>query len=237
MIAPKTMKLVRRIAGTAALLAVTLVLVVIYLRSEGKGVATPALAATGRSGGGGGGPQGSSGGSSGAGGAGGSGSSSSGSESTGEPGGSSGEPGGSSGEPGGSSGEPGGSSGEAGESSSESNGSGSAGKSSHGGGSGSSKAPQKAGGRSGTVTGPVVQTPYGPVQVVVQDQGGKLVEAKAIQLPTEHSYSLYISERVGPMLRAEALKAQSAQINIVTGATFTSEGFASSLQRALSQLG
>ncbi|MFZ2049444.1 MAG: FMN-binding protein [Solirubrobacteraceae bacterium] len=88
-------------------------------------------------------------------------------------------------------------------------------------------------GPSGTFTGPVIQTPYGPVQVAVAEENGKITDVKALALPTEHPQSAFISERVGPLLRSEALEAQSAQINVVTGATFTSEGFASSLQKAL----
>jgi uncharacterized protein with FMN-binding domain len=92
------------------------------------------------------------------------------------------------------------------------------------------------GGATGTYTGTVAQTPYGPVQVAVAEEGGRIVDAKALQLPTDHPQSLFISERVAPLLREEALQAQSAQINIVSGATFTSEGYAESLQQALSHV-
>ena len=88
-----------------------------------------------------------------------------------------------------------------------------------------------------TYTGAVVENPYGPVQVSVTEQGGKLVDVKALQMPTEHALSQEISEHVAPMLRTEALQAQSAEINVVSGATYTSEGFASSLQAALRQAG
>jgi uncharacterized protein with FMN-binding domain len=56
-------------------------------------------------------------------------------------------------------------------------------------------------------------------------------------MPTEHALSQEISEHVVPMLRSEALQAQSAEINIVSGATYTSESYASSLQAALRQGG
>ena len=92
------------------------------------------------------------------------------------------------------------------------------------------------GGATGTYTGSVVETQYGPVQVAVAEQGGRIVDVKALQVPTEHPQSLYISERVTPLLREEVLQAQSAQINIVSGATFTSEGYAESLQQALSHV-
>lgn len=88
-------------------------------------------------------------------------------------------------------------------------------------------------GPSGTFTGPVIHTLYGPVQVAVAEKGGHIEDVRALQLPTEHPQSLFISERVAPMLRAEVLQAQGAEISIVSGATFTSEGFAQSLQAAL----
>lgn len=94
----------------------------------------------------------------------------------------------------------------------------------------------KPAGATGTFTGTVINTLYGPVQVAVSEQEGHIADVKALQLPTEHAQSLFISERVAPLLREEALQAQSAEINIVSGATYTSEGFAQSLQAALSQV-
>jgi len=88
-----------------------------------------------------------------------------------------------------------------------------------------------------TYTGSVVENPYGPVQVSVTEQGGKIVDVKALQMPTEHQLSQEISEQVAPMLRTEALQAQSGEINVISGATYTSESFASSLQAALQQVG
>ncbi len=108
--------------------------------------------------------------------------------------------------------------------------------SSEGSGAGGSSSP---GGSSttGTYTGPVAETPYGPVQVAVAEERGKIVDVKALQLPTEHALSHEISEQVAPMLRSEALQAQSAELHVVSGATYTSEGYASSLQAALRQAG
>ncbi len=88
-----------------------------------------------------------------------------------------------------------------------------------------------------THSGPVVENPYGPVQVAVAEEGGKIVDVKAVQMPTEHVRSREISEQVAPMLRTEVLQAQSAEINVVSGATYTSESYASSLQAALHQAG
>jgi uncharacterized protein with FMN-binding domain len=85
------------------------------------------------------------------------------------------------------------------------------------------------------VDGPQVDNPYGPVQVEVTLQGHRLLDAQAIQLPSDRRFSRQISDYVGPILRQEAIKAQSANIDIVSGATFTSEAYARSLQAALDQ--
>ncbi len=83
------------------------------------------------------------------------------------------------------------------------------------------------------VDGPEVDNPYGPVQVEVTLQGRKLVDLAALQLPSDRRFSRQISDYVGPILRQEALKAQSANIDIISGATFTSEAYVRSLQAAL----
>jgi uncharacterized protein with FMN-binding domain len=90
-----------------------------------------------------------------------------------------------------------------------------------------------AGPRSGTFTGPPVDVGYGPVQVQVTIAGGRLTDIKALQLPSDRSRSRSISSRAAPILRGEALAAQSANINGVSGATYTSQGYAQSLQGAL----
>jgi hypothetical protein len=83
------------------------------------------------------------------------------------------------------------------------------------------------------IDGPEVDNPYGPVQVEITLQGHKLVDSQALQLPSDRRFSRQISDYVGPILRQEALKAQSANIDIISGATFTSEAYARSLQAAL----
>lgn len=90
-------------------------------------------------------------------------------------------------------------------------------------------------GASGPVTGPVVTTPYGDVQVQVTISGGKIVDVQALQLPSDRRRSQMISQYAGPVLRQEALQAQSASIDLISGATYTSEGYAQSLQAALDQ--
>ena len=89
--------------------------------------------------------------------------------------------------------------------------------------------------KSGRYSGPVVQIPFGNVQVQVTVQGGKIVDVQPIQLPTAHMMSQQIGQYAAPILRQEALQAQSAQINLVSGATYTSEAYAQSLQGALDQ--
>jgi uncharacterized protein with FMN-binding domain len=87
------------------------------------------------------------------------------------------------------------------------------------------------------IDGPVVSNRYGDVQVRVTVQGGRLVNVEALLLPQDRERSAQISSFSGPELRSEALNAQSANIDIISGATFTSESYAQSLQAALDQAG
>jgi uncharacterized protein with FMN-binding domain len=87
-----------------------------------------------------------------------------------------------------------------------------------------------------TITGPVAQTPFGSVQVRVTSQGRRITNVTAVRLPGDTAYSQLLSQTAGPQLRREALTAQSARIDAVSGATYTSEGYAQSLQSALDQL-
>lgn len=83
-----------------------------------------------------------------------------------------------------------------------------------------------------TFAGPVVSEPFGRVQVQISVQGGKVVDIVALALPGG-GYSGQVSAYAAPQLRAEALSAQSAQINTVSGATYTSNAYRQSLQGAL----
>jgi uncharacterized protein with FMN-binding domain len=96
--------------------------------------------------------------------------------------------------------------------------------------------PRAPAGTTRTVTGPVVQTPFGSVQVRVTAQGRHLTNVAAVRLPGDTGYSQLLSQTAGPQLRREALTAQSANIDAVSGATYTSDGYAQSLQSALDQL-
>jgi uncharacterized protein with FMN-binding domain len=87
----------------------------------------------------------------------------------------------------------------------------------------------------GSVTGPLINTRYGPVQVRVTVANGKVTDATTTQLPSGGK-SGSISDYAGPVLNREALAAQGAAIQAVSGATYTSDGYASSLQAALDQI-
>ncbi|MFI0513720.1 FMN-binding protein [Streptomyces sp. WSLK1-5] len=87
-----------------------------------------------------------------------------------------------------------------------------------------------------TVTGTVSQTQYGPVQVRITVSGGKITKAEAVQAP-KGGTSDQKTELSIPRLNQEAVAAGSADIDSVSGATYTSEGYKKSLQSALDQAG
>jgi uncharacterized protein with FMN-binding domain len=84
-----------------------------------------------------------------------------------------------------------------------------------------------------TVDGDTVTTDFGPVQVAAVIQDGKLTDVKALKIPQEDANSKRINAEAVPVLREAAIKAQSAKIDAVSGATHTSDGYKSSLQTAL----
>jgi uncharacterized protein with FMN-binding domain len=88
----------------------------------------------------------------------------------------------------------------------------------------------------GVATGPLVRTQYGPVQVRVTVHGGVMTDVTALILPTEHEHSKWIDAELVPRLRQRVLTAQSADVDVVSGATFTGGGYLRSLQAALDQL-
>lgn len=91
--------------------------------------------------------------------------------------------------------------------------------------------------KNGTFAGQTAQTQYGPVQIQITVSGGKLTDVTALQLTNDGGRSVQISQQAAPILRQEALQAQSANIQAVSGATYTSEGYVTSLQSALDQAG
>ncbi|MFJ4618742.1 FMN-binding protein [Streptomyces sp. NPDC088812] len=88
-----------------------------------------------------------------------------------------------------------------------------------------------------TVTGDSVQTRWGPVQVRVTLENGKLTDVTAVVWPTDNPRDQEINSYALPRLRTEALQAQSADIDTVSGATYTSDGYRRSLQSALDSAG
>jgi uncharacterized protein with FMN-binding domain len=86
-----------------------------------------------------------------------------------------------------------------------------------------------------TYTGDTVQTRWGPVQVRITVSGGKITDVTAVQYPSGNPRDQEINAYALPVLRDSALTAQSADIDMVSGATVTSSGYLGSLQSALDQ--
>ncbi|MBT3151951.1 FMN-binding protein [Streptomyces sp. CHD11] len=87
-----------------------------------------------------------------------------------------------------------------------------------------------------TVTGDAAQTQYGPVQVRITVSGGKVTQAEAVQAPKGGQSDQVTSDSV-PKLNQAAVEAGSAEIDSVSGATYTSAGYKQSLQSALDKAG
>jgi uncharacterized protein with FMN-binding domain len=83
-------------------------------------------------------------------------------------------------------------------------------------------------------TGPTTRMRWGPVTVHIWVRGRRIVDVRS-SLPTERPRSAMINDRAGPALRSETLKAQSARIHTISGATMSSRAFISSLRGALSK--
>jgi uncharacterized protein with FMN-binding domain len=106
-------------------------------------------------------------------------------------------------------------------------------------GSGSTAAGGTSGGGStaaGQFTGPDIPFPYGDVQVQITVKAGKITDVQALSMPVG-GHSGRISSYVAPILRSQALSAQSANINGVSGASYTSQAYAMSLQGAIDAAG
>ncbi len=85
------------------------------------------------------------------------------------------------------------------------------------------------------ITGQVISTPYGPMQVQVTLTGSRITAIAVLQQTDMGSYSQQLDSSAIPQLTQEALTAQSANISAVSGASYTSSGYAQSLQSALDQ--
>lgn len=129
--------------------------------------------------------------------------------------------------------------GSSGNGSTGSSGSGSSGTGTGGPGSGSSGSGSSGTGAapnaaiSGTYKGSSVSTRFGSVQVQVTIAKGVITEITPLQLTDRDQRSVFISSRAAPVLRSEVLAAQSANVQTIGGATYTCEGYLSSLQAAL----
>lgn len=87
-----------------------------------------------------------------------------------------------------------------------------------------------------SATGKMVQYGYGELEVAVTARGSRITDVKVSALRTAEPYSQQLAQQVIPMLRSEVLSAQGVRINGVSGATYTSEAYAMSLQSALDKL-
>ena len=88
-----------------------------------------------------------------------------------------------------------------------------------------------------TVTGGIAQTQWGPVQVELTLKGSTITDVTMLQYPSGNPQDDQINSYALPILIQDTLDAQSAQIDMVSGATVTSVGYVQSLQSALDQAG
>lgn len=102
-------------------------------------------------------------------------------------------------------------------------------------GSGTNTAPSASALKDGTFTGATAQTRYGGVQVVVTVAGGKVTQVQVPQYPSDNGRDQELSSYALPQLVNETISAQSAQVDMISGATYTSTGYQQSLQSALDQ--
>ena len=88
--------------------------------------------------------------------------------------------------------------------------------------------------RDGSYTGSVDDAQWGVVQVKAVIKNGRITDVQFLQYPNDRSRSIYINSIADPQLTSEAIQAQSANVDIVTGATDSSDAFIQSLTDALS---
>ena len=84
-------------------------------------------------------------------------------------------------------------------------------------------------------TGAAADTRWGPVQVKITVQGGKISASEAVQYPQNNGRDAQINGFALPILNQEVVQQQSASIDTVSGATVTSDGYLQSLQSAVDQ--
>ena len=90
---------------------------------------------------------------------------------------------------------------------------------------------------SGTFDGDPVVTRFGAVQARITVAEGRIASAEALQVPNRDRHDVLVNERAVPILNAEAVEAQSAQVELVSGATLTWQGYTQSLQPAIDRAG
>jgi uncharacterized protein with FMN-binding domain len=87
--------------------------------------------------------------------------------------------------------------------------------------------------KDGQYTGPEVNAFYGLVQVQAKIQQGKITDVQFLEYPNDRRTSIRINNIAMPYLTSEVIQAQSAEVDLISGATLTSEAFVQSLQSAL----
>ena len=95
--------------------------------------------------------------------------------------------------------------------------------------------PMMAGFKDGQYTGSAADALYGNIQVKAIIQGGSIVDVQFLQYPNEQPNSIRINSQAMPYLKQEAISAQSSQVDVISGATDTSNAFIQSLASALAQ--
>ena len=85
--------------------------------------------------------------------------------------------------------------------------------------------------------GSVAQTRYGPVQVALTVKGGSITQVSVLQYPNAGGTDQQINSYALPILVDQTVKQQGAHVQMVSGATYTSQGYLTSLQSALDQAG
>lgn len=87
----------------------------------------------------------------------------------------------------------------------------------------------------GTYTGGAANTRYGPVQVQITVSGGVIADVQVTDYPHSDRRDQEINQRALPILVSETTQTQSSRIDMVSGATYTSQGYIASLQSAIDQ--
>lgn len=102
---------------------------------------------------------------------------------------------------------------------------------------GGSTSTSTAGAAPQTITGDAISTRFGPVQVEVTLTDGRITDVQVLQYPNSDRRDAEINGYALPLLVQASLDANSADIDMVSGATYTSNGYVRSLQSALDQAG